>query len=255
MRIVAKFKTLLDAYRHPWYLLLFSTYYKMLPASRGKVFDVLDPMALNAARHCLFNGEIIALPTDTVYGLACNANNEEAIQRLYEIKGRDCYKPVAICVKNVEAFRLYGKSDHLNDSLLQLLLPGPITIIIERSPHLSNRFLNPNTTKIGIRIPRCKFIQDLCLLFGEQPLALTSANRSAERSSLNIKEFEFLWPKLGGIFDAGQIGLTEERRSASTVIDLSQPGLYKIVREGVALKYTVDVLHKFNIKSMASKIV
>ncbi|XP_054739489.1 threonylcarbamoyl-AMP synthase [Anastrepha obliqua] len=248
--MTAKLLTRFGVFWHPWYVRNLSTISQMLPSSRRKIYKVQESEALNVARQCILGGEVIALPTDTVYGLACNANDEEAIQRLYDIKGRDSYKPVAICVKNLEAFRRYGRTDHLNDSLLQRLLPGPITIIVERSSQLYNPFLNPNTTKIGIRIPKFSFIQELCLLFDEQPLALTSANLSNTRSSLNISEFKSLWPKLGGVFNAGQLGLTEECRSASTVVDLSQPGLYKIVREGVALKYTINVLHEFRIRSI-----
>ncbi|XP_011209920.3 threonylcarbamoyl-AMP synthase [Bactrocera dorsalis] len=243
-----RLSTFLNVFYHRNYRHDLSTSIKMLQPPGKKIYKVHDIKALRTAVECILDGEVIGLPTDTVYGLACNANNEKAIQKLYDIKGRDCYKPVAICVKNLEAFRRYGIADHLTDLLLQRLLPGPITIIIERSKHLTNRFLNPNTTKIGIRIPQFSFIQELCSLFSEQPLALTSANRSAERSSLNINEFESLWPKLGGIFNAGPIGLTEDRRSGSTVVDLSQPGVYTIIREGVALKTTVDVLHEFNIK-------
>lgn len=201
--------------------------------------------ALQLAEQCLRLGKVIALPTDTVYGLACDANNEEAIQLLYDIKGRDEHKPVAICVNNLAALRRYGQASHLSDELLTRLLPGPLTIVIERMPELSNRFLNPSTTKIGIRIPDFKFIRDVCATWHEQPLALTSANRSSAPSSLQVSEFKSLWPRLGAVFDAGRIGLTEERRLASTVIDLATPGHYEIVRAGVALKETLEVLHNF----------
>ncbi|EDW02432.1 yrdC domain-containing protein, mitochondrial [Drosophila grimshawi] len=201
--------------------------------------------ALKLAEQCLQLGKVIALPTDTVYGLACDANNEEAIQRLYEIKGRDAHKPVAICVNTIGALRRYGQASHLSDELLTRLLPGPLTIVIERTPQLSNRFLNPSTTRIGIRIPDFKFMRDLCGTWHEQPLALTSANRSSAPSSLHISEFQALWPQLGAVFDAGRIGLSEERRLASTVIDLVTPGCYDIVRSGVALKQTLAVLHEF----------
>ncbi|XP_023174862.1 yrdC domain-containing protein, mitochondrial [Drosophila hydei] len=201
--------------------------------------------ALKLAEQCLQQGKVIALPTDTVYGLACDANNEQAIQRLYEIKGRDEHKPVAICVNDIAALRRYGQASHLSDELLTRLLPGPLTIIVERTAHLSNRFLNPSTSKIGIRIPDFQFIRNLCASWQEQPLALTSANRSSAPSSLEINEFHALWPQLGAIFDAGRIGQTEERRLASTVIDLAKPGCYQIVRSGVALKQTLSVLHEF----------
>ncbi|KAL9912563.1 yrdC domain-containing protein, mitochondrial [Glossina fuscipes] len=212
------------------------------------VYNVDDPVTLSIARECLMAGSVIGLPTDTVYGFACNANNETAIRHLYTIKGRNFDKPVAICVKNIADFRKYGQANHLSDTLLESLLPGPITIIVQRSEHLNNRFLNPNTIKIGIRIPKSQFIQDLCSLYDEQPLALTSANRSSERSSLNIQEFKELWPMLGGIFDAGQIGNSEESRFASTVIDLTQPGFYQIIRDGVALKQTLDILHLYGLE-------
>ncbi|XP_013115876.1 threonylcarbamoyl-AMP synthase [Stomoxys calcitrans] len=211
-----------------------------------------EEQTLDIAANCLRYGAVIALPTDTVYGLACDANNEKAIQKLYDIKGREFHKPVAICVANLKALRKYGRAEHLSEQLLSKLLPGPITIVIERTKYLHNPFLNPNTSKIGIRIPDFPFIQKLCAIFHEQPLALTSANKSSEPSSLHINEFQSLWPLLGGVFDAGPIGLSDERRSASTVVDLSMPGRYKIVREGVALKYTIEALHQHGLTSIES---
>ncbi|XP_034654833.1 yrdC domain-containing protein, mitochondrial [Drosophila subobscura] len=226
----------------------FSTMQPQTAEKKTTVCQVEDRAALKVARQCLLGGQVIALPTDTVYGLACDANNEHAIQRMYEIKGRDEHKPVAICVNNIEALRRYGQAVHLSDELLTRLLPGPLTIVIERTPELSNRFLNPSTSKIGIRIPDFKFIRDLCSVWHEQPLALTSANRSSAPSSLQVTEFRSLWPQLGAVFDAGQIGLTEERRLASTVIDLATPGYYEIVRAGVALKQTLRLVEKYGIK-------
>lgn len=213
-----------------------------------KIHSVAEEKSVYLAKEYLMANKIISLPTDTVYGLACNANSKEAVEQLYHIKGRDFHKPVAICVKDITAFRKYGQAEHLNDELLQSLLPGPITVVVQRTLSLNNPHLNPSTSKIGIRIPKFSFINQLCDLYDDQPLALTSANRSSAPSSLNIMEFKELWPQLGGIFDAGPIGLLEEQRSASTVVDLAQPGHYKIVREGVALKTTLEILHKHGLK-------
>ncbi|KAH8373019.1 hypothetical protein KR009_010273 [Drosophila setifemur] len=223
----------------------------MLPQLKRQtaVHPVEEAAALQLARQCLLSGQVIALPTDTVYGLACDANNEQAIQRLFEIKGRDEHKPVAICVHNIAALRRFGQAAHLSDELLTRLLPGPLTIVIERTPELSNRFLNPSTSKIGIRIPDFKFIRDLCAVRQDQPLALTSANRSGAPSSLEVSEFQALWPQLGAVLDAGRIGLTEERRLASTVIDLATPGYFEIVRAGVALKRTLSLMDEHGIRS------
>lgn len=227
----------------------FRQFHKIAGKMVEKISETNLPGALDTAKLCLDNGDVIALPTDTVYGLACNANNEKAIQKLYSIKGRDFHKPVAICVKDFDSLRHWGQAEHINDVLLEQLLPGPITIVLERSARLNNKYLNPSTTKIGIRIPDFEFIKNLCDRF-DKPLALTSANKSAEQSSLNIREFECLWPQLGGVFDGGQLGVAEECRSASTVIDLSIPGRYKVVREGVALKKTLSIMDSFNIKPL-----
>lgn len=203
--------------------------------------------AIQQAANLLEMGQVIALPTDTVYGLACNANDPKAIQRLYEIKGREETKPVAICVADFQDLRYWGRADHLPDELLCQLLPGAVTIVVNKSAHLNNPFLNPGVQKIGIRIPDFDFIRSMARVF-RFPIALTSANRSSEKSTLNIQEFEKLWPSLGAIFDGGQLGLQEKQRAASTVIDLSQEGYYRIIREGVAAQHTVHAVQQFGFK-------
>lgn len=216
--------------------------------SATNILKANNPEALHVAAACFRNGKVIALPTDTVYGLACDAMNENAIKTLYAIKGREFSKPVAICVKDIATLRMYGQAEHLPDELLHELLPGPITIVIERTKNLSNPFLNPGVSKIGIRIPDFMFIRNLCKSLDNQPVALTSANRSSEPSSLNIAEFRELWKSLGVVIDAGSVGYAEERRAASTVVDLSVAGFYKIVREGVALKETLDILKSYGLQ-------
>ena len=75
----------------------------------------------------------------------------------------------------------------ISDLLLQQLLPGPVTVVFERSPEL-NAHLNPGTTLVGIRIPNHKFIIEVSRQCGE-PLALTSANLSGATSTLSIQVF------------------------------------------------------------------
>lgn len=202
--------------------------------------------SINVASELLQNGEVIALPTDTVYGLACSANDPIAIQKLYKIKGREETKPVAICVADYDDIRYWGDAKHLSKNLLKLLLPGPVTIVVNKSINLNNPYLNPGVEKIGIRIPDFNFIRDLSRNF-QYPIALTSANKSSEKSTLQIDEFKKLWNDLGGVFDGGLIGQSEEQRAASTVIDLSTEGFYKIIREGIALNNTINVMKKFNL--------
>lgn len=204
--------------------------------------------AVQRAAHHLKASNVIALPTDTVYGLACSANNRKAIQKLYDIKGRQESKPVAICVATIADLRHWGEASHLPDELLQKLLPGPVTIVLNRSAKLDNPYLNRGVSKIGIRIPDFAFIQEVSRVYGF-PIALTSANRSAEKSTLNVDEFQSLWSQLGAVFDGGRLGQTEDQRAASTVVDLSEPGRYKIIRNGVAVHKTICAIEQFEIIS------
>ena len=222
---------------------------KIINGVTAFILEASEPSSITQAARLLRSGEVIAMPTDTVYGLACSATDTKAIQKIYEIKGREENKPVAICVGNFQQLRKYGEADHLSDELLSLLLPGPVTLVLNRSKHLNNPYLNPGIHKIGIRIPNFKFIQDVSLDFCS-PIALTSANKSSELSTLNISEFEKLWPQLGAIFDGGQLGQQDEQRAASTVIDLSSEGVYKIIRRGVCMKHTSDIMNKFGIKEI-----
>lgn len=211
-----------------------------------KVFSTRDIEAIERAVNFLSLGKVIALPTDTVYGLGCSANNPKAIQQLYAIKERNELKPVAICVASVADLRHWGEADHLSDALLNELLPGAVTIVVRKSPHLNNQELNPGESRIGIRITKSEFIQRVCAAFGS-PIALTSANKSATKSTLNVLEFEDLWPQLGAVFDGGLLGQSEEQRAASTVIDLSEPDCYSIIRAGVAVERTSSIVEKYNI--------
>lgn len=86
-------------------------------------------------------------------------------------------------LQNISFFR-WGKIQ-FPKSLLHDLLPGPVTIVLKRQP-LLNPNLNPDIETIGIRIPKCKFLQDLAEACGE-PLAMTSANISSMSSTLAIK--------------------------------------------------------------------
>lgn len=202
------------------------------------------------AANLLESGQVIALPTDTVYGLACSANNREAIQKLYKIKGRICTKPVAICVSEIKHVLHWGIADHLPLKLLQALLPGAVTIVLYKSKNLDNPYLNPGIDKIGIRIPKFNFIREVTKEL-KAPMALTSANFSSQKSTLNVNEFRELWPQLGAVFDGGQLGLSEEQRAASTVIDLSERGKFKVIRKGVAVKRTVELLENFGFKEIS----
>lgn len=200
------------------------------------------------AAEMLRQGKVIAVPTDTVYGLACLADNSRAVQRLYEIKRRDGGKPLAICLGNVNEVGAWGVLDDIPTRMLEDLLPGPYTICLRRTPAL-NRALNPGHDTVGVRVPNDKFIRSVAQLAG--PLALTSANVSSEPSSLHPDEFRALWPELDGVFYSSTKKRKDDHRVGSTVVDVSTPGCFTVVRRGVGASFIVGILMKHGLKANA----
>ena len=219
-------------------------------------FKILAKIAAEALE---FSGGVIAVPTDTVYGLAADAQNNSSIAKLYGIKSRDCLKPIAICVSAIEDVYKWGKVT-VPLELLRDFLPGPVTLVFERTAEL-NPTLNPGTNLVGIRIPDYPFIQLLAELHGG-PVALTSANPSAAPSTIAPEEFKTLWPSLKLIFDGGRLSShtnddgsngTDRNlaRAGSTVIDLSVKGHFRIIRPGSAFLRCKRILcGKYNLTEL-----
>ncbi|XP_067457049.1 yrdC domain-containing protein, mitochondrial [Thunnus thynnus] len=204
---------------------------------------------LSCTVKALKEGHVVAVPTDTIYGLACLAQNSDAIRKTYGIKGRNGQKPLAICVGEIQDIYKYCKV-MVKKELLRDLLPGPVTLVFERSEVLNTDF-NPFTSLVGVRIPDHAFMRRLCQMCRE-PLALTSANISSQTSTVAVNEFKELWPKVAVVVDGGPIG--DQSRLGSTVVDLSVHGKYRIIRPGCALSSTVNVLqHKYGLSEDSGK--
>ncbi|GAV66394.1 Sua5_yciO_yrdC domain-containing protein [Cephalotus follicularis] len=184
-------------------------------------------------------GKVIAVPTDTLYGFACDACSLEAVNRIYEIKGRKHTSPLAICVGDVSDIKRFAITDHLPHSLLESLLPGPVTVVLMRGDSsILEKSLNPGLESIGVRVPDCDFIRVISRGLGSA-LALTSANLSGQSSSVCIKDFENLWEHCAYVYDGGVL---PAGRAGSTVVDLTRLGKYKILRPGSAKEETVQIL-------------
>ncbi|KAK9514108.1 hypothetical protein VZT92_027597 [Zoarces viviparus] len=188
-------------------------------------------------------GGLVGVPTDTMYGLACLAQNSKAVSKIYDIKGGNGHNPLAICVGEIQDIYKYCKVK-VKEELLGDLLPGPVTLVLERSEVL-NKDLNPFTSLVGVRIPDYVFMRRLCQVCDE-PLALTSANNGSHIIPLDAHEFRELDSKLALVVHGGPI--ENQSRLGSTVVDLSVHGKYRIIRPGLALSATVEVLeHKYGL--------
>ena len=207
----------------------------------------VDQMAVELAVNLVTKGSLIAVPTDTIYGIACDAQSKTGVQSIYHVKRRDLNNRVAICVGDIEDIFKWSRVT-VSEEVLSHLLPGPVTVVFERST-LLNDDINPNSKSIAIRIPNHDFIREVARK-SCTPLALTSANISADQSCVSINEYSHLWPHLEAVFDGGVLG---SNRLGSTIVDLSQSGHYKIIREGCALEFVDRVLgSKFNLIKMSS---
>ena len=209
------------------------------PAWQGNVLAASDDNAPGAAQQ-LLDGRVVVLPTDTLYGLAALCSHEAAIDRVYEVKGRQRKVPLAVCVPAVGDLPAFVQCGHLPAGLLSALLPGPVTVVLRRrgcAPLAQN--LNVGMDTLAIRVPGSGFVGGVCQHAG-MALALTSANRSGEPSTVAVDEFEELWPEVAAVYDGGRIAGDAR---GSTIVDLSEKGVYKVLREGSALEGTARTLH------------
>lgn len=208
-----------------------------------KEIKLTDKDCLDKSIETLTGGGVVALATDTIYGIACLVDNTKALKRIYKIKNRDNKKPLAVCVGNIAQLQDIVETN-INEELLLELLPGPVTLVFKRRNSL-NKSLNPSIQTIGVRIPNNKFIQDLTNRVG--PIALTSANLSGEQSCLEIGEFKHIWVNLDLVVDSGRIKDNNESRLGSTIIDLTEEDHFKILRDGCALEKSIEILEKYEL--------
>lgn len=189
----------------------------------------------------LENDGVIAVPTDTIYGLAALVKSERAVRRIYEIKGRAFTKPLAISVGTVDDIFLWSKPTLTKEQMSTGdLLPGPVTLMFERQLSLPS-FFNPGVTNVAIRIPNCSFMIDLAQRLG-QPIALTSANVSNEPSTISIDEFEILWSKVDLVVDGGLLASNDRR--GSTIVDLCEQNHFQVQRFGIDNERIVEYLEE-----------
>jgi len=181
--------------------------------------------ALLSACQILLAGGIIALPTDTVYGIAASARNAAAIDRLFKVKEREISKSIAVLLGDVSQATIIAKNfSHKAEILAEKFWPGGLTIIVSKKTDLPPNI--SSNDKIGLRIPDHPFVRELIRKTG--PLATTSANLSGQPAAKTVEEFRsILGDQLDLIIDGG----TVTGGIASTVVDCTVDPV-KILREG-----------------------
>ncbi|NCB74688.1 MAG: threonylcarbamoyl-AMP synthase [Clostridia bacterium] len=181
------------------------------------------------AAEILKAGGLVAVPTETVYGLAANGFDERAVSRIYEVKGRPEVKPLSLMVQGAEAFELLCREvPKAAYVLADIFWPGPLTIVLKAKKTIPD-IVRAGGETVGLRCPDHPQLREL-LETVDFPLAAPSANPSGEKSPVSAQEvLKYFNGKIEGIIDGGECVLGKE----STIIDLSKTP-YTVMREGAA---------------------
>lgn len=195
------------------------------------ICKTINEVSLKQLSLQLKDGKVLVLPFDTVYGIVADPFNEEAIDKIYKIKGRDFNKPIALIFSSVEMLSRHIEIDEDLRKFIDTKVPGAYTFIFPWSDNEKNKFAKQyhNLEKVGIRIPDYKFILELVEEL-DQPLAATSANVSEKPNCWSIDEFvnqiEGNEHKPDLIVDAGEL----DKNPPSEVIDISSLANIETIR-------------------------
>lgn len=140
--------------------------------------------AIETAVGVLRSGGLIIYPTDTVYGLGADAENEASVRRVYEAKGRPEEKRLTIAVSDISMAEEYALIDDIRRELMRRFLPGKVTFILKKTSRVPD-IVNP--VAIGIRIPNFPLVLEIIRRFG-RAITATSANRSGRPAKLDPDE-------------------------------------------------------------------
>jgi L-threonylcarbamoyladenylate synthase len=176
-----------------------------------------QPELLNKAADLLKSGELVAFPTETVYGLGADAYNAPAVKKIFEVKGRMPQSPLLVHVSNYSQVEdLVAGIPSRARQLMEQFWPGPLAVILSASNRVPDEVLGGNTT-VGLRMPAHPVA--LALIEAAGPIAAPSANLSGRPSPVSAQHvLDDLGGRIAAILDAGPTGLGLE----STILDLSR---------------------------------
>lgn len=185
-----------------------------------------DSDVCRRAAKILKSGGLVALPTETVYGLGAVGLDAKAVKKIYEVKGRPPQKPVSLLVEGTEAFSLCDNVPDAAYVLAEKFWPGPLTIVLPRGAKVPD-IVTAGGNTVGLRCPQHDATLEIIRLVGS-PLAAPSANMSGEESP---KDAKTVWGnfrgKIGAVVDGGICRVGVE----STIVDLAGANP-RILRQG-----------------------
>lgn len=184
-----------------------------------------EPRKVQRVVQVLNEGGVIAYPTDTVYGLGCDAMNKQAVERLYQIKGMSRDQALAFICPDLSDIAKYAVVENAVYRVLKRFLPGPYCFILQATRDVPKIVQTKHKT-VGIRVPNHPITTAIVRELG-RPLISTTAGRSGQEPLVDPWEIDQEFSGLDLVIDAGDAGGTVP----TTVVDLSQ-GDVRVVREG-----------------------
>lgn len=183
---------------------------------------------LDIAADVISSGGLVAVPTETVYGLAADGLNAAAVQKIYEVKGRPETKPISLLVSGIDDVeRFCAEIPEAAYILAEKFWPGPLTMILRRKPGLVPDIVTAGGDTVGVRCPDHEMTLQLLRMAGV-PLATPSANLSGMPSAKDLKSvLAYFDGKIPCAVDGGACTVGVE----STIVDLTVTP-YKILRQG-----------------------
>ncbi|MDR1561837.1 MAG: threonylcarbamoyl-AMP synthase [Dysgonamonadaceae bacterium] len=176
----------------------------------------------------LNSGGIIIYPTDTVWGVGCDATNEEAVARVYEIKRRQDKKSMIVLVDSIELLDIY--TDNTPEIARQIveIAVEPLTIIYPHAKNLAQNLISEDGS-IAIRVTKETFSQTLCRKFGK-PVVSTSANFSGQPTPTCFNEINTDFMRLTD-YVVNYRNTETDKRKASSIIGFTSNGSIKVIRK------------------------
>ncbi len=191
----------------------------------------LDAKQLAFCTETIRAGGVVIFPTDTVYGVGCNAFNPHAIERIYKLKGRSYTKPLPILLASADQLRFVAKEVHREATvLIETYWPGPLTLVFKTSPLALHAARGKDT--IAVRVPKSD-VASMLLAAVQVPLATTSANPSGKPAfHKGTDVHKHFFGKVDVIVDGGVCPVGE----ASSVVDVTHVPFTILREEAVSRK-------------------
>lgn len=186
----------------------------------------------------LEGGGVVAFPTETVYGLGAIATNEQAVQKIFDAKGRPSDNPLIVHIGHKEDVKKYAMDISEDaEKLMDAFWPGPLTLVFEKLPGIVAENVTPGVNTVGVRVPDHPVALHLLCELG-QALAAPSANRSGKPSPTKASHVEQdLQGCIPLILDGGPTGVGVE----STVLDMTTTPP-TILRPGGATREMIEAI-------------